>query len=126
MTPIHPLGGRRGASGAATLPVRSGTALTPILLCMVLAAFISLPPRVDGEETRTPLAGEEYHTELFGEPVHVPARDRRSVTAANVGVQWIPNGPAFYEVLPFGALYVWRNMDDQNRRFRGAFSGPST
>src|ERR1044071_8159899 len=119
MTPIHPPGAPRGVSGT-TLPLRSATALTSILLCMVLAAFISLPPKADGEENRTPLAGEEAHTELFGEPVHVPARDRLSVTAANVGVQWIPNGPTFYEVLPFGALYVWRNMDDQKRRFRDA------
>jgi hypothetical protein len=123
MTRNYPPGARRGAVGT-TVPRRGRTALTSILLGMVLAACIWLPPRADGEESRTALAGEEYHTELFGEPVHVPARDRRSVTAANVGVQWIPNGPSFYEILPFGALYVWRNMDDQNRRFRGAFSGP--
>ena len=123
MTSIYLPSGRRDASGT-TLPIRWGTVLMTLLLCLDLAASIWLPSEACAEETRTPLAGEEFHTELFGEPVHVPARDRRSVTAANVGVQWIPNGPPFYEVLPFGALYVWRNMDDQNRRFRGAFSGP--
>ncbi|MGH7233430.1 MAG: hypothetical protein ACREJU_19020 [Nitrospiraceae bacterium] len=75
------------------------------------------------DEYRTPLAGEAYHTELWGKPVDVEPRDRRRVTAANFGVQWIPNGPSFYEVLPFGALYVWRNWDDDKRRLRGTFSG---
>jgi hypothetical protein len=53
----------------------------------------------------------------------VEARDRSHVTAANFGVQWIPYGPSFYQVLPFGALYVWRNKDDGHERFRGTFSG---
>lgn len=76
------------------------------------------------EDEPTPIAGKEFHTTLFGEDVHVPARDRRSVTAASFGIQWIPNGPSQLELLPFGALYVWRNWDKDNRRFRGAFSGP--
>lgn len=71
----------------------------------------------------TPLAGKEYHTKLLGEDVHVPPRDRRNVTAASFGLQWIPNGPSRLELLPFGAFYVWRNWDEENRRFRGAFSG---
>lgn len=73
------------------------------------------------EEARTPLAGEAFQTELFGIPVEVPARDRRHVTALNFGLQWIPHGPNQLEVLPFGALFVWRN--DETRRFRGTFSG---
>ena len=76
-----------------------------------------------GDEYRTPLAGEAFHTELFGKPVDVPPRDRRHVTSANFGIQWIPNGPSQLEVLPFGALYVWRNWDDEGRRLRGTFSG---
>ena len=39
-------------------------------------------------------------------------------------MQYLPDGPSFYQVLPFGALYVWRNSDDLRRRFRGTFSGP--
>src|SRR5688500_14216903 len=73
-------------------------------------------------EQPTPEAGQEYRTKLFGEEVYVPPRDRRSVTAASFGTQWIPNGPSELEVLPFGALYIWRNWDDENRRFRGTFS----
>ena len=71
----------------------------------------------------TPEAGQEFRTKLFGEEVYVPPRDRRSVTAANFGIQWIPNGPPQLELLPFGALYVWRNWENDNRTFRGTFSG---
>jgi len=74
-------------------------------------------------EEKTPEAGREFHTTLFGEEIYVPPRDRRSVTAANFGTMWIPNGPSQLEVLPFGALYVWRNWDEENRRFRGTFTG---
>ncbi|HEY7532207.1 MAG TPA: hypothetical protein VH681_05415 [Nitrospiraceae bacterium] len=77
-----------------------------------------------GQDDQTPLAGEEFHTEVLGEPVKVPARDRKNVTAASLGVQYLPNGPSGYQVLPFGAYYMWRNSDDEKRRFRGAFSGP--
>ncbi|MFO0773380.1 MAG: hypothetical protein U0172_01775 [Nitrospiraceae bacterium] len=74
-------------------------------------------------EEPTPIAGREFRTKLFGEDVYVPPRDRRNVTAASFGLQWIPNGPSSMELLPFGALYVWRNWDNDNRRFRGTFSG---
>lgn len=73
-------------------------------------------------EEPTPLAGRDYRTKLFGEQIHVLPRDRRSVTAASFGLQWIPNGPSQLEILPFGALYLWRNWDDDNRRFRGTIS----
>lgn len=73
-------------------------------------------------EEPTPLAGKDFRTKLFGEEIHVASRDRRSVTAASFGVQWIPDGPSQVEVLPFGALYIWRNWDDDNRRFRGTIS----
>ena len=76
------------------------------------------------EDYHTPIAGEEFHTIFGGGKVDVAKRDRRHVTAANFGLQWIPNGPTFYETLPFGALYVWHNWDDERRRFRGTFSGP--
>ncbi len=74
-------------------------------------------------EEPTPHAGRDFRTKLFGKQIHVAPRDRRSVTAASFGIQWIPDGPSQLEVLPFGALYVWRNWDDDNRRLRGTFSG---
>lgn len=44
------------------------------------------------------------------------------MTAINIGMNWIPDGPERLELLPFGALFVWHNWDDENRRFRGTFS----
>lgn len=70
-----------------------------------------------------PLAGEPFKTEVLGEPVTVHSRDRKSVTAASFGVQYLHDGQKFFQILPFGALYVWRNSDDEKRRFRGTFSG---
>ena len=73
-------------------------------------------------EEKASEAGKEFHTTLFGEEIYAP-RDRRSVTAENFAVNWIPNGPNQMEMLPFGALYVWRNWDEDNRRLRGTFTG---
>jgi hypothetical protein len=75
------------------------------------------------EDQATPLAGESFRTEIFGEPVTVRPRNRKDVTAASFGMQYLHDGPSFYQTLPFGALYVWRNSDDETRRFRGTFSG---
>ncbi len=92
-----------------------------ISLRACLAGSLVFLPSTYAEDYHTPLAGEAFHTELFGQPVDVPPRDRRSVTAINVGLQWIPKGPNQLEVLPFGALFVWRN--DETRRLRVTFSG---
>ena len=94
--------------------------------CLLALAFclIVIPGRsVSGETTDTPLAGEPHQTEIFGQEIHVPPRDRRHVTAINFGMNWIPDGPKRLELLPFGALFVWRNWKDENQRFRGTFSG---
>ena len=94
------------------------------LLAILLFLVIGLPSfSAFAEEEKTPEAGKEFRTTLFGEEIYVPPRDRRSVTAVNFGINWIPNGPSQEEVLPFGALYVWRNWDKENRRFRGTFPG---
>jgi len=90
------------------------------LLFFVIGLF---PMSAFAEGEKTAEAGKEFHTTLFGEKIHVPSRDRRSVTAANFGLHWIPNGPSEMETLPFGALYVWRNWNEDNRQFRGTFSG---
>jgi len=93
-------------------------------LIAVVVFVLNSPAYGQEEETPTPLAGEEFDTEVMGEPVKVQARDRKNVTAASFGVEYLPNGPTYYQVLPFGALYVWRNSDDLKQRFRGTFSGP--
>jgi hypothetical protein len=107
---------------------RSGwSRLTLLLVSIALmtgVACISTDIFAAEDEQPTPLAGEAFDTEVMGEPVQVAPRDRKSVTAASFGVQYLPDGPSFYQVLPFGALYVWRNSDDLKQRFRGSFSGP--
>ncbi|HEX2245841.1 MAG TPA: hypothetical protein VHH94_06120 [Gammaproteobacteria bacterium] len=95
------------------------------------------------DDYRTPRAGEEYRTALWGIPITAPARNRRHVTALDLGLQWIPDGPisplilplggalvvrdrnepGSDLILPFGAVFVWRNEDYGKKRFRGVFSG---
>src|SRR6476661_5394672 len=97
--------------------------LTHAVRGFALAAILSgIAQAESAPQEPTPMAGGDFRTKLFGEEIHVAPRDRRSVTAASFGLQWIPEGPAQLEVLPFGALYVWRNWDDDNRRFRGTIS----
>jgi len=86
----------------------------------IASSFLFLPAAY-GEETRTTLAGETFHAELFGLPIDVPERNRRHITAIDVGMQLIPSGPIQLSVLPFGSLFVWHNWDTQ--RFRGTFAG---
>ena len=109
-----------------TLSSDRPTAVHPrstIGLCLCMILMMSYAQSAFADETNTPLAGEQYHTEVLGEPVNVPARDRRSVTAINFGVLWIPNGPSYLEVLPFGSLYLWRNWDDDRHRVRATLAG---
>ncbi len=98
---------------------RRGWPLAVLLIFMIglfsMSAF--------AEEEKTPEAGKEFRTTVLGEEIYVPPRDRRSVTAVTFGTNWIPNGPSQGEVLPFGALYVWRNWDTDNQRLRGTLSG---
>ncbi len=94
------------------------------LIVIAVIVIIGNPAHtVRGEDSHTPMAGQPYDTELFGKEIHIPPRDRRHVTAINAGVQWIPEGPSTLEILPFGALYVWHNWEEENHRFRGTFSG---
>jgi hypothetical protein len=74
-------------------------------------------------EYRTPRAGESFTTELFGQSVTAPSRDRCSVTALNLGVQWLESAPRDYEVLPYGAFFLWRNKDNGRKRLRAVLAG---
>ena len=98
---------------------------------------------VQAEAYRTPRAGDTYQTEIWSKRVKAPARDRRHVTALNLGLQYIPDGPSMPDILPFGgalvvrdtddqgedvlqpfgAIFVWRNPEDGQQRLRGIFSG---
>lgn len=92
----------------------------PLAICCFVSALWIDPVRA--QDQPAPLAGEEFHTEVLGEPVDVPPRDRKTVTAASFGVQYLHDGPSFYQVLPFGAFYVWRHSGDYTERFRGTFA----
>lgn len=94
-----------------------------VVVPLVLPEGMTSEVRAADEEP-TPLAGEAFHTEVLGEPVKVPPRDRKKVTAASFGISVLPEGPKFYQVLPFGALYLWRNSDDMKQRLRATLSGP--
>lgn len=95
--------------------------LTGLLASLVLMAL--LPGLCLAAEYRTPRAGESYTTQLFGQTVTAPARNRRSVTALNLGVQWLAGAPSDYEVLPYGAFFLWRNEDDGRQRLRAVLAG---
>jgi hypothetical protein len=94
-----------------------------VAFCVAICLILSAIQTAEGKDSDTPLAGQPYHTELWGMDIHIPPRDRRHVTAINAGGQWIPDGPSQLELVPFGALFMWRNWENDNQRFRGTFSG---
>lgn len=82
-----------------------------------------LPPlHRKGRPYRTPRAGEGFRTTVFGEEVRVPPRDRRSVSAWDLGLAATAPGPAGSEALPFGAIYLWRRPD-RDVLFRAVLAG---
>jgi hypothetical protein len=68
----------------------------------------------DNPGYRTPRAGEGFKTDLFGREIEVQPGNRRSVTAADLGVQVNLPSADSRAVVPFGALYLWRHEDDQS------------
>jgi hypothetical protein len=64
-----------------------------------------------GEGYRTPLAGEGFRTRVLGRDVTVEPRDRTSVSAWDLGLATEAPGVAGSEILPFGAIYLWRRPD---------------
>ena len=93
----------RGAPPDATDPSEDDRAAEPT----------DLPPlHREGEPYRTPRAGEGFRTDVFGRDVVVPPRDRRSVTAWDIGLAATIPGATGKEVLPFGSLYFFRHPDE--------------
>jgi hypothetical protein len=62
---------------------------------------------------RTPLAGEGFRTVVFGRDVTVQPRNRRSVSAWDLGLQASAPEPEDSGFIPFGSLYFWRHPDDR-------------
>ncbi len=67
---------------------------------------------VPGEEYRSPLAGEGFQASVFGESVRAEPRDRRSVSAWDIGFSAVAPGVTGAEFLPYGSLYFWRRPDE--------------
>ena len=97
------------------------TSVCKIWLFICLAGGSLFSSVASAEEQKTPLAGEPFKIEVSGKEIDVPARDRRSQTAIDVGMLLIPHGPRTQQVNPYGSFFVWRN--DDTRRFRGTFAG---
>jgi hypothetical protein len=91
------------------------------LLCLVCLGGL-WPMRVTGQDQTTSRAGEAFSGNLFGKPIEVVARDRRSVTALTVGLQWVPQGPQDHRVNLVGELFLWRNRDEGRERLRADIS----
>jgi hypothetical protein len=68
---------------------------------------------VPGEEYLTPRAGEGFETTVLGREVRVEPRDRRTITAWDLGLSAIAPGVPTQEVLPFGSLFFWRQPDER-------------
>jgi hypothetical protein len=102
-------------------PARRGLSL--IVGSVALGVLLNFPGIAHSEEPyHTPLAGFPYDTTLFGRDVYAPARDRSDLTALDLGTMFVPNIKG--EVVePFGALYLWRNMDEGNTIFRAILVG---
>ncbi len=64
-----------------------------------------------GAPYHTPLSGEGFHTEVFGREVDVQPRNRRSVSAWDLGVAVYEPPPEDSEFIPVGDLYFWRHPD---------------
>jgi hypothetical protein len=71
----------------------------------------------------TILAGEAFTRAVFGRTVHVPARDRTTVTEAFAGLGWLPSGPDGKTLNPEAAVLLWRNRDGGGRRLRAVLVG---
>jgi hypothetical protein len=93
------------------------TIFTCTLLCCMIGGFA-----LAEEPYHAPLAGVGFTTTVFGHEAVVPARDRTNLTAINLGIYGIPDYPG-EKVAGFGAIYLWRNLDDGKTRFRGIMNG---
>ncbi len=67
---------------------------------------------VPGEEYRSPLAGEGFQADIFGERVRVEPRDRRKISAWDLGFSAVAPGVSGAEFLPYASLYFWRRPDE--------------
>src|SRR6185295_4259565 len=82
------------------------------------AAGLLLAGSLSAQDAGTPRAGEAWTETVFGKTLSAAARDRNSVTAIALNVQWIPDGPEQRVFVPSGGLFLWRNRLDGAERLR--------
>src|SRR5208282_3090290 len=65
-----------------------------------------------GPDYRTPREGEGFRADVFGREITVEPRDGRSVSSIDIGFGLYTPLPEDRQIVPFGALYLWRHPDD--------------
>jgi len=75
-----------------------------------------------GPDYRTPREGEGFRAVVFGREITVNPRDGRSVSSVDLGLALYKPLPEDRQVVPFGALYLWRHPNDEDL-FRGIIDG---
>jgi len=102
----------------ALLAALAGLRIIPVLATedpAVAPQNEQLPlPNPEGTAYRTPRAGEGFRAEVFGQKIAVQPSDRRSVSALDLGVAFYKPLPENKQIIPFGALYLWRHPNDQS------------
>lgn len=69
----------------------------------------------------TPRAGEAYRGKIFGHTIEVPAGDRRSESAWEIGAVLTKPAAQGSAVLPIGGIYLWQHPDN-SKLFRAQLS----
>jgi hypothetical protein len=76
----------------------------------------------DSPDYRTPREGEGFRAMVFGREITVTPRDGRSVSSIDIGLALYKPLPEDRQVVPFGAIYLWRHPNDEDL-FRAAIAG---
>ncbi len=105
-------------------------AVFQLLSCLVLIFGIraaeaeeNLPElRTDQAGYHTPLAGEGFRAKILGREITIEPRDRRFVSAWDLGAAVYVPTPQNAAVLPIGSVYFWRHPELRHL-FRAELSG---
>ncbi len=76
----------------------------------------------DSPDYRTPREGEGFRAVVFGREITVNPRSGRSDSSLDIGAALYKPLPENRQVVPFGAIYLWRHPDDEDL-FRATIAG---
>ena len=68
----------------------------------------------DSPDYRTPREGEGFLIKLFGKEITVHPSDQRSGSSMDIGLALYRPLPENRQVVPFGAIYIWRHPNDED------------